>query len=45
MIEKDGNTLKIFDFSMCTKVENGLCVIEANEENCISVKWAAPEVR
>ena len=44
MIEKDGNTLKIFDFSMCTKVENGLCVIEANEENCISVKWAAPEV-
>ena len=45
MIEKDGNTLKIFDFSMCTKVENGLCIIEAYEENCISVRWAAPEVQ
>ena len=45
MIEKDGNALKIFDFSMCTKVENGLCIIEAYEENCISVRWAAPEVQ
>ena len=45
MIEKDGNTLKIFDFSMCTKVENGLYIIEANEENRISARWAAPEVQ
>ena len=44
MIEKDGNVLKIFDFSMCTKVENGLHVMEADEEYYISVKWAAPEV-
>ena len=44
MIKPDMNTLKIFDFSMCTKVQNGLCVMEANEENCISMRWAAPEV-
>ena len=44
MIKLDMSTLKIFDFSMCTKVENGLCMMEANEESCISVRWAAPEV-
>ena len=44
MVKLDMSTLKIFDFSMCTKVENGLCIMEANEENCISVRWAAPEV-
>ena len=43
-IEKDGNTLKIFDFSMCTKVESGLCIMEADEESSISVRCAAPEV-
>ena len=44
MITLDMSTLKIFDFSMCTKAENGLCVMDANEESCISVRWAAPEV-
>ena len=44
IVKPDMSTLKIFDFSMCTKVENGLCVMEADEENCISVRWAAPEV-
>ena len=44
MIEKDGNTLKIFDFSMCTKAENGLCIMEVDEESSISVRRAAPEV-
>ena len=44
MVKPDMSTLKIFDFSMCTKVDNGLCIMEANEESCISVRWAAPEV-
>ena len=44
IVKPDMSALKIFDFSMCTKAENGLCVMEANEENCISVRWAAPEV-
>ena len=44
MIKKDGNILKIFDFSMCAKVKSGLHVMQADEEYYISVKWAAPEV-
>ena len=44
MIKLDGSTLKIFDFSMCTKVENKLYVMEAAEQSYIAVRWAAPEV-
>jgi len=47
MITQVGSVLtcKIFDFSMCTKVINGLVVMEDNEKNYVSVRWAAPEVQ
>ena len=44
MVKMNGDVLKIFDFSMCTKVKNGWCVMEDDEANYISVKRAAPEV-
>ena len=44
MVKLNGDVLKICDFSMCTKVENGLFIMEGDEANYISVKWAAPEV-
>ena len=44
MVKLNGDVLKIFDFSMCTKVENGLFIMEGDEADYISVKWAAPEV-
>ena len=45
MVQLHGNVLKIFDFSMCTKVKSGLFTMEDDELNCISAKWAAPEVQ
>lgn len=36
--------LKIFDFSMCRKVKNGLLVIQDDTKNYISIRWTAPEV-
>ena len=43
MVKLNADVLKIFDFSMCTKV-NGLFLMEGDESNFISIKWAAPEV-
>ena len=43
MIKLDADVLKIFDFSMCTKVDHGLYVTEDDKDN-IPVRWAAPEV-
>lgn len=45
MVKLSGDVLKIFDFNMCTKVENGLFIMKGDEAKHISVKWAAPEVR
>ena len=44
MVTLNGDVLKIFDFSMCTKVKSGLFIMEGDETEYISVKWAAPEV-
>ena len=38
MVKLNGDVLKIFDFSMWTKVENGLFIMEGDETNYISVK-------